>query len=204
MELPIAPSKLTIKIKNQNETVSLINEGEINILKSPGLSEISFDFILPAVPYPFAHNPGDISGYLSYLEGLKVDEEPFQFIVSRFSPNGEMMWDTNIPVSLEDYSIKEDSGQGRDLLISVSLKQYREWGSKTIKIKQSGGKSLAQITENKRTTKLPEAKGTLTQNSTLANLCREETGGQSDCYDVAKKNGISNPNLFEEGQVLIF
>ena len=42
MELPVTPSKLTVKIKNQNETVNLINEGEVNILKQPGLTSLSF------------------------------------------------------------------------------------------------------------------------------------------------------------------
>ena len=32
--LPIAPPKLQIKINNANETVTLINEGEVNILKT--------------------------------------------------------------------------------------------------------------------------------------------------------------------------
>ena len=46
---PVAPSKLQLKIKGQNETLTLINEGEINILKKPGLTEISFDLLLPNV-----------------------------------------------------------------------------------------------------------------------------------------------------------
>lgn len=35
IQLPIAPSKMEMKIKNQNKTVNLINDGEINLLKSP-------------------------------------------------------------------------------------------------------------------------------------------------------------------------
>ena len=42
--LPIAPSKIETKIKNQNKTVNLINEGEVNILKTAGLTEISLMF----------------------------------------------------------------------------------------------------------------------------------------------------------------
>ena len=40
--LPVAPSKLEIKINNANKTLALINEGEINILKKPGLTDIEF------------------------------------------------------------------------------------------------------------------------------------------------------------------
>ena len=34
------PEKLTVKIKGQNETITLLNEGEINFLRVPGLTEI--------------------------------------------------------------------------------------------------------------------------------------------------------------------
>ena len=33
---PVTPSKITMKINGKNETVTLINEGEANILKRPG------------------------------------------------------------------------------------------------------------------------------------------------------------------------
>ena len=33
VELPVTPSKMQTKIKNNNTTVNLINEGDINILK---------------------------------------------------------------------------------------------------------------------------------------------------------------------------
>ena len=52
--LPVAPSKLQVKIKNANKTINLINDGEINIIKKPGLSEVSFDILIPHVKYPFA------------------------------------------------------------------------------------------------------------------------------------------------------
>ena len=54
---PVAPSKVTVKINNQNETVTLINEGEENILKAAGLSDVEFDLLLSNTEYPFALYP---------------------------------------------------------------------------------------------------------------------------------------------------
>ena len=45
--LPVTPKSMTLKISNQNETITLINEGEVNIAKLPGLSKISFEALLP-------------------------------------------------------------------------------------------------------------------------------------------------------------
>ena len=43
MQLPVTPSKLSVKIKGNNKTLALVNEGDINFLRSPGLTEISFE-----------------------------------------------------------------------------------------------------------------------------------------------------------------
>ena len=44
--MPITPSKVTVKINNQNKTMTLINGEEINILKAAGLSDVSFELVL--------------------------------------------------------------------------------------------------------------------------------------------------------------
>ena len=90
MLLPITPSKLEIKIKNKNKTYDLINEGEINVLKNAGLSEISFEATFPNVKYPFAvYKNGFVTAnhFLNQLELLKINKKPFQFIVTRLFPN---------------------------------------------------------------------------------------------------------------------
>lgn len=38
--LPVTPSKLQLKIDNANKTLTLMDEGEINILKKAGLTEV--------------------------------------------------------------------------------------------------------------------------------------------------------------------
>lgn len=138
VQLPVAPEKLEMKINNQNTTINLINDQEVNILKRPGLTEITFDVLIPQFKYPFATYPNgfkDASYFLGVFETLKTSTKPFQFIVSRTTPNGKLLFDTNIKVSLEEYTITEDAGEGFDLKISVTLKQYVDYGTKTIKIK---------------------------------------------------------------------
>ena len=52
--LPVSPQKLQIKINNANTTVTLINEGEVNLLKTAKLTDIEFECLIPQVKYPFA------------------------------------------------------------------------------------------------------------------------------------------------------
>ena len=103
--LPIAPPKLSVKINNANETVTLINEGEINILKKAELTDIEFECRIPQEKYPFAVYKSGFKGadyFLDYFESLKTSKKPFQFIVCRKRPTGKRLFDTNIKVSMED------------------------------------------------------------------------------------------------------
>lgn len=147
--LPIAPSKLQIKITNQNSTLNLINDGEVSILKKAGLSEVSFDVLLPNVNYPFAsYNDGFQKAiyYLDKLEELKTSQEPFQFIITREFPSGDSLHSTNMTVSLENYTITEQATQGFDVVVSISLKQYKSYGTKTCTITFSDDSTTATTT----------------------------------------------------------
>ena len=65
--LPVTPSKLSVKIKNQNNTVNLVDGSEYNVLKLPGLSEYSFDCLLPRYGYPFAQYGAVANSKISML-----------------------------------------------------------------------------------------------------------------------------------------
>lgn len=147
MLLPVTPSKLEIKIKNKNKTYDLINETEINVLKSAGLSEISFEATFPNVKYPYAvYKSGFLTAnyFLNQLELLKTNKQPFQFIVTRLFPNGKSLFNTNIKVTLEDYTIKEDVKQGLDTVVTIKLKQYKDYGTKVCKVTIKQEKQVAK------------------------------------------------------------
>lgn len=213
MLLPITPSKLNIKIKNQNKTFNLINDGEINILKSAGLSEIDFEATLPNVKYPFAvYKSGFITAnhFLNQLELLKTNKKPFQFIITRLFPNGKSLYSTNIKVSLEDYTIKEDSKQGLDTVVSIKLKQYRDFSTKTCNVTIKQSKPVATVKTTRSTTTSPAPAPnknktyTVKRGDCLWNIAKKFYGNGSK-YTViynANKNKIKNPNLIYPGQVL--
>ena len=159
--LPVTPQKLEIKINNANDTVTLINEGEINILKTAALTDIEFECEIPQVKQPYAVYKSGFQGasyFLDYFEGLKTSKQPFQFLVSRTLPNGKVLFSTNIKVSMEDYKITEDVKNGFDLKVKISLKQYREYSTKTVNIKIQASKPKATVQQN-RPASTPAKKG---------------------------------------------
>ena len=85
------PSKLQIKIKGKNKTLVLLNEGEVNFLRSPGLTELTVPFDLSMLT---GSSPPDY--YLGVLEKLKTSKETTQFIMVRSAPSGGALYDTNM------------------------------------------------------------------------------------------------------------
>ena len=138
--LPVTPSKIQIKINGGNKTVKLINEGEINILKKAELTDIEFEAEIPQVQYPYAVYPSgfkDAGYFFDLFEELKTSKKPFQFIVCRRTPAGKTLQNTNIKVSLEDYRITEEAKNGFDFKVKFNLKQYRDYGTKTVNIAEN-------------------------------------------------------------------
>ena len=211
MLLPVAPSKLNINIDNKNKTLVLINDGEVNILKKPGLTDISFTALLPQVKYPFAVYKGKFEkadAFLDKLEQLKVSQKPFQFIVSRTFPSGKLLFDTNIKVSLESYKILEDVKNGFDVNVEVKLKQYRDYGTKTVNvtIKQDKPVATVQNTRPADTSPAPKTQPktyTVKKGDTLWGIAKKYYGNGSLYTKIfnANKGVIKNPNLIYVGQV---
>ena len=208
MMLPIPPESLTLKVGNQNKTVNLINTGEVNILKQPSLTEIEFDARLPNVPYPFAAYENGFQRadtYLEVLEKCKTEKKKFQFIVSRELPGGDVLFDTNIKVSLEEYQIKEDAVEGFDVTVSIKLKQYKPYGTQKIKVSTntSSGKTTVKKTKKRTVTKKKATTYTVKRGDCLWNIAKKIYGDGAKWRKIynANKAKISNPNLIYPGQV---
>lgn len=208
MELPIAPQKLTVKIKGNNKTLTLINEGDINFLRAPGLTEITFDAILPMLgQYSFANGYRRPDSYLNKLESLITGKEPFRFLVSRVSPSGRLLYDTNMKVSLENYTVTEDATKGPDVTVSITLKQYISYSTKTVTVvkPKPEKKPVVQQKKKRETSSAPKVKTyTVKSGDCLWNIAKKYYGNGAQYTKIynANKGKIKNPNLIYPGQVL--
>lgn len=206
--MPVAPSKINTKIKNKNRTITLINEGEANILKSAGLQEISFNMMIPAYKYPFALYLGGIflpiSYYLEILDRLKSSKKPFQLIIIREGVLGALGFDTNLKVSLEDYQILEDAGNGRDITVSIKLKQYQEKTKTVVRIATAvGGGTVKYILEKVRdSSKVIGKTYKVKEGDTLYTIAKKQLGDGEKYRDLITLNKLGNSSDIEVGQVI--
>lgn len=212
--MPITPSKVKVKINNQNKTLTLINGEEINILKEAKLTDVSFELLLPQTSYPFTNGAAQSANYyLSLFERLKQSKEPFQWILNRTKPNGRSLFHTNLKVGLEDYQITDDAKEGFDLTVSIKLKQFRAYGTKTVTIQEAPAATTptAEQQPAKATVEEPPRETTAAPKNTtytvksgdcLWNIAKKYLGDGSRYTEIASLNNIANPNLIYPGTVL--
>lgn len=202
--LPVTPEAVQIKINGKNETMVLMDQGEVNILKTPGLTEVSFDTLLPNSRYPFAVYPGGFKRadyYMALFLKLKELKTPFQLVISRETAGGTWLFGTSLKVSLEDCTMKEDAGKyGTDVMASLKLKQYREYGTKTCRI--SGNTAL--IVPNRETSGAPaQTMYTVHEGETLPEISKRCYGDGNRYKELQEANGIEDPNRLQTGQEII-
>lgn len=192
--LPITPGELSIKVGSNNDVVTLINEGEVNILKSPSLTEIEFDARFPMREYPYSKTHQDFKAYYDFFKELKTKKKSFRFIVARTTPNGKRTWDTNLLMALESMELNESADEGDDVIISFTLKQYKEYGVKTLPIDEYGVAKPVFGSNNRNTNGKNEY--------TTVYIVKS-----GDClYNIAKDaygNGAEWPTIYEANKTTI-
>ncbi len=217
--LPITPGAIDISTPSGNETVTLINHGEINIPRSPGLREIAFDFLLPRKKYHFSnYSVGDYTAtiLIPLLNTWKETKEPFQFIITRMSPDNQIFDFTSIKVLIEDFTYREDAEElGMDTMCSIKLKEYKDYPTVSTTLQKVLDAAedaaygvvatalVATVTKSRSTTgkKTPKTY-TVQEGDTLWSICKKELGDGQKYKDIAKLNNIDNPDLIYPGQKL--
>lgn len=191
-QFPIAPEKISIKVKGNNKTINLINESEVNQIKKNKLAEISFDLLLPNQNYPFATYPDGFQEayyYLTKIKEFKAKTKPFKLKIIRTNPKGDDLWDTSLDVTLEEYTINEDANDGLDVKVSITLKEYVEYGVTRIKVKKDDKGKKKSDKKKKPVKKKPKATSyTVKSGDTLWAIAKRHLGSGSKWKTIYNAN----------------
>lgn len=129
--MPVAPETMDVKINGRNSTMSLADGIEINVLKKPGLTEINLELRLPIQKYSWSNYGGatDQVRFLNMFSEYKEKMAVFEFTVLRnrsdYETHKSAIFSTNMKVTIEDYTIKENHEYGGDVLVEMTLKQFQ-------------------------------------------------------------------------------
>lgn len=163
---------------------------------------MSFDILLPNSNYPFSIYDNGFQPakyFLENIEKLKTNMQPFQFIVSRKMPNGKVLYDTNMKVTIEEYTIIEEAKEGFDVKAKIKLKQYRDYSTKTMQITIKQDKPIAvQQTISRPAETAPSARTyTVVKGDCLWNIAKKFYGNGNQYMKIynANKDKIKKPSL---------
>lgn len=199
--MPVTPEKITQKFKGRNETIDLINGGEVAQIKKYGLAEISMECLIPWTKYPFAiyrnNTFRDQQYYLGKFKAMRNSKKPFVLKIARSAPDFEDLYDTNFKVTLENYTVTEDAEEGMDLKVSLEFKEYNWIGAESLR-DVNGKKTVKK--QSQRTTKDTASTYVVKKGDTLSSIAKKQMGSASKKTEIyewnkdtiekaAKKNG---------------
>ncbi|MBQ7526083.1 MAG: hypothetical protein IJT09_06580 [Abditibacteriota bacterium] len=190
---PIAPESCEVTIENKNEPLTLVDYGEVNILRKPGLKTFNFEVFLPAMPIPMARYPEGFKPpefYIDLIHQFKEEKTALNFLILRNAPGMTEAWKTTtLKVSVETCDVYEGWREyGMGAVLRLSLKKWAPYEVKTF-VKDGDGTFREKKTTPEKIDSVVR-RDTAKENTTAANVAKQEYGD----FDQFKRFNKDNPD----------
>ena len=107
-------------------------------------------------------------------------------------------------VTIEDCTMQEDAKQGNDIIMPITLKEYRPYGTKEVEVTtDENGVQQVTVKSVRQTDKAIPAAWTCTKEKSVLEAVKLASGGGLNWRQVANLNGLYNPAaVLRPGRVL--
>lgn len=165
--IPVNPEEIEVSGGGNGKTYDIVGPdggtletraGEINIIKSPKLREVSFSSIFPAQSYPFLATEVlyEPMYYIRMIERWMRTKHPIRFIyAAHWTQHLALQYfkgnDISMPASIEKFTWKEVAGSPGDIEYTLSLKEYVFYSARRMRVKtDDSGNTVAVIQPMRR------------------------------------------------------
>jgi len=195
LELPVMPETLTVKRSLDSSEKTVLELGNVNILKGAKLRQISFSSFFPVQRIPAVgarqkiHEP---LWYVQKLRGMMESRKPLRFILL-----GQDL-DVNTQMSVENFEYSESYGAVGNIDYKLTLKEWVDYSPRKVTIRQNKA-----VTGSKKRSGQPKTapadkavKYTVKAGDSLWSICQKNYGDGS-LYDKlyqANRSVISSMN----------
>lgn len=203
LELPVLPEKLEVSSGGKNEKATVLELGEVLLLRKKALRTVSWDSFFPAAAAPYVTGP--LSSPIAAVRAIQRARDgrsPLRLLIAGTD------LDVNIRAGVESFDYEERSGEPGDVYYSIKLTEWRNYGAMRISLPTGGDSygSAAQVTEPAREggPETPRSY-TVAAGDCLWAIAQRFYGKGSEYTRIYNANrGVigSNPNLIYPGQVL--
>lgn len=217
--IPVNPESIEVKEEGQGKTYNIVGKGgntdetragEVNVIKSPKLKEVSFSSIFPNQIYPFVKDvPLFVPmHYINLIRKWSESKHPIRFIFAgsynalATASNIADLSDLNFPASIESFTWKEVAGGSGDIEYTLSLKEYVFYAARSVipTTLADGSTVLKKEPPLRPDERIRPQTVTLQANDSLSkaiyNVSKKYFGqGEKRSRDIQLLNGISDAEM---------
>lgn len=204
--LPLPPEEFNTNVGNRNNTVDLLEMGEVNIVKDVGLRDFDFTVLLPK-DNQLCEDKESFKEPIFYLNKFREFKEKKKKVIMtiiRTQQDGTTLFAGNVQVTLEEYKVSEKAGEEGDFWVDLSFKEYKniqKVSTNSLGTVSADGKAQV-IQEVQRATKPTAKQYTVKEGDTLWKIAKLQLNDDSRYKEIANLNGITDYNNLTAGTVL--
>lgn len=225
-EIPVLPERIEISRGGKGKTYDIVGPrgsvnltpselelgGEINVIKSPKLLEVSFSSIFPAQKYPFVTAP--LLRPMKYVEDITrwmKSKHPIRFVFCGYDASVSLDQDTtkldlNIAASIEQFDWRESAGSPGDIEYTIRLKEYRFYSAQkiTAAADKDGNQVMYKQPPPRPDTRVRPQTYTVQQGDNLWKIGMKIFGRDGRWREIQKLNNLTNADVkkLQVGKVL--
>ena len=200
INIPVLPAKLNVSSPGKNERVTVLELGEVLLLRKKGLRILSWESFFPVSKAPYT--VGQIRDPVSIVQAIQKardQKSPVRFLITGTD------LDCNLRMGIDSFEYEERSGELGDLYYTITLYEWKDISPKRIVLPEKK-EEPAKTQEPERPGKPEQTSKTYTvkPGDCLWNIAKAIYGKGSDYTKIYNANkGVigSNPNLIYAGQV---
>jgi nucleoid-associated protein YgaU len=200
INIPVLPAKLNVSSPGKNERVTVLELGEVLLLRKKGLRILSWESFFPVSKAPYT--VGQIRDPVSIVQAIQKTRDqksPVRFLITGTD------LDCNLRMGIDSFEYEERSGELGDLYYTIKLYEWKDISPKRIVLPEKK-EEPAKTQEPERPGKPEQTSKTYTvkPGDCLWNIAKKFYGKGSDytkIYNANKGKIGSNPNLIYPGQV---
>lgn len=198
-QLPINPEKFEFTESHNNQKITLLNIGEVNLMGHRGLVTGSFSSFFPSPASPFArYADREPMEYIKLLQKWKSKTQPIRVIISDC--------DFNLAMTIDSLAYSHKEGDN-DVYYTLALTEYRFLNVPTVKAAATVTKPASGLKQRPNTQPAPKTY-TVVSGDCLWNIAKKYLGDGSRYKEIyeANKSVINahngGPNMIWPGDVL--
>lgn len=124
INIPVLPASLKVSSPGKNERTTVLELGEVLILRKKGLRTIEWDSFFPKSSAPYTtgqvRNPTAI---IQAIQSARDGRTPLRFLITGTD------LDMNVKMGVESFEYEERSGELGDFYYSIKLYEWRDFRS---------------------------------------------------------------------------